>query len=429
MSSEGVLAATRRFIERLTEPTRILVAVSGGSDSTGLLLALSKTVKPPHSLCAATVDHGLRARSADEAEAVAALCQRLGIAHITLLWHGAKPKSGLSAAARLARYRLLKQAADHFAANLIVMAHTADDQDETIAMRAARGAISPRGGLSGMAEAVLYERTIWIARPFLGLRRMEIRTFLQTNAIGWIDDPTNADRHYERVRVRQALRMSGSDAPLTDPGALERADLARQAAFWVSAHASLHHGSVLRIERAAGHADLSVLNFALAGLVAVIGGKPDGVRGEALARLCALFQGGAAGRMTLGRVLAVLNRDGLFLVREGRGLPDPVTLAPGEACVWDGRFHICNENVFPVVITRKDGASARAEAGISPSLVRLGLSGLPNVCGSEGEMADGTRFFVALAPYDLFLPGFDLAYAEALAALLGLPPYLRPAFS
>lgn len=429
MSSEGVLAATRRFIERLTEPTRILVAVSGGSDSTGLLLALSKTVKPPHSLFAATIDHGLRARSADEAEAVAALCRTLEVPHITLLWQGAKPKSGLSVAARLARYRLLKQAADHFAANLIVTAHTADDQDETIAMRAARGAASPRRGLSGMAEAVLYERVIWIARPFLGLRRMDIRTFLQAHAIDWIEDPTNADRHYERVRVRQSLRASVPDAPLTDPGVLARTDLARQAAFWVSTHASLHHGSVVRIARAAGQADLPVMNFALAGLVAVIGGKPDGVGGDALARLCALFKGGTAGRMTLGRVLAVLNRDGLFLVREGRGLPDPVTLAPGEACVWDGRFHICNENVFPVVITRRDGASARAEAGISPSLVRLGLSGLPNLCGSEGEMAEGTRVFMALAPYDLFLPGFDLAFAEALAALLGLPPYLRPAFS
>ncbi|WP_455873763.1 tRNA lysidine(34) synthetase TilS [Rhizobium yanglingense] len=125
------------------------------------------------SLCAATIDHDLRAESADEARHVAALCKSLGIAHVIHVWRDPKPKTGIMVAAREARYELLADAAAELGANLIVTAHTLDDQRETRAMRGARS----DNPSTGIADAVLFERRVWIARPFLSCLRADIRAF------------------------------------------------------------------------------------------------------------------------------------------------------------------------------------------------------------------------------------------------------------
>src|SRR5690606_131180 len=167
---------------------RLMIAVSGGSDSTGLLVALATlcaTGRHPHiTLSACTVDHGLRASSAGEAAAVAALCVRHGVPHVTRRWQGAKPQAGLQAAARAKRYELLCDAAVEMQADAILSAHTRDDQAETVAMRAARAADGI--GLSGMADAVLLDGAVWLLRPFLGIDRETIRSFLRENGEGWI---------------------------------------------------------------------------------------------------------------------------------------------------------------------------------------------------------------------------------------------------
>ena len=146
----------------------ITVAVSGGSDSIGLLVFLLEHLGEPSRLVAITVDHGLRAESADEARRVADFCVKLGLRHIVRKWEGAKPQTGIQAAAREARYRLLGDTALEIGACMVVTGHTEDDQLETIAMRAQRGA-GP--GLAGIAPGTLSlggdGRMVWFARPFL----------------------------------------------------------------------------------------------------------------------------------------------------------------------------------------------------------------------------------------------------------------------
>jgi tRNA(Ile)-lysidine synthase len=127
----------------------LLLAVSGGPDSTALMLLAARWAKARKNapkLVAVTVDHGLRPEAAREAQAVARLAQKLGIAHRTLRWRGKKPKTGLQQAARLARYRLLAEAARQTGAQHILTAHTRDDQAETVVIRLTRGS-----GLTGLA--------------------------------------------------------------------------------------------------------------------------------------------------------------------------------------------------------------------------------------------------------------------------------------
>ncbi|MFT4162596.1 tRNA lysidine(34) synthetase TilS, partial [Shinella sp.] len=222
-----VVEAAGRLLTSFKRPARLLIAVSGGSDSKGLLVALATlcaTGRHPHiTLSACTVDHGLRAGSAGEAAAVAALCTRHGIPHVTQRWQGAKPQAGLQAAARAKRYEFLCDAAVEMQADAILSAHTRDDQAETVAMRAARAADGI--GLSGMADAVLLDGAVWLLRPFLGIDRETIRSFLREKGEGWIDDPSNANPRFERVRIR-----TRGDAAAVPPTPGERLSLAQRAA-------------------------------------------------------------------------------------------------------------------------------------------------------------------------------------------------------
>ena len=179
----------------------ILVAVSGGSDSVALLHLLYKWAQRP--LTVATVDHGLRAESAQEAEFVARLCANLDLAHQTCLWTG--PKMGnVQALARDARRALLSQAAQAAGAATIALGHTLDDQAETFLLRLARG--SGVDGLSAMSPLRQDQGVTW-ARPLLHSRRSDLQAFLREIGQNWIDDPSNEDETFDRVRFRKAASM------------------------------------------------------------------------------------------------------------------------------------------------------------------------------------------------------------------------------
>jgi tRNA(Ile)-lysidine synthase len=188
----------------------LLLAVSGGSDSTALLVIAArwaKKLKRAPKLLAVTIDHGLRPESVHEAAAVKRLARRLGVAHRTLRWHGRKPKTGLQEAARYARYRLLAQAASRAGYEHILTAHTLDDQAETVLFRLARG--SGLTGLAGMAHAVpipVGEKTaIFLVRPLLGISKVRLIATLRASRIAHREDPSNRDVRFARTRFRALL--------------------------------------------------------------------------------------------------------------------------------------------------------------------------------------------------------------------------------
>ncbi|MDA5094002.1 tRNA lysidine(34) synthetase TilS [Aliiroseovarius sp. KMU-50] len=184
------------------------VAVSGGSDSTALLIlcrdwALAENIQ----LTAFTVDHGLRPEAAGEARQVEALCQTLGVSHLTLQWTGWNGQGNVQDAARQARYRLLAEAAKTARCDAVALGHTKDDQAETFLMRLARG--SGVDGLSAMRDDWQAEGMRWL-RPLLNTRREELRSLLRERGVSWSEDPSNADPRFERVKMRQAMQDLGA---------------------------------------------------------------------------------------------------------------------------------------------------------------------------------------------------------------------------
>jgi tRNA(Ile)-lysidine synthase len=198
----------------------LILAISGGPDSTALLVLAARWVKKlkrAPNLLAVTIDHGLRVEAAGEASAVKRLAQRLGVAHRTLRWRGKKPKTGLQEAARHARYALLAQAATRAGYAHVLTAHTLDDQAETILFRLARG--SGLVGLAGMAHAAPLpagsDGMIFLVRPLLRIPKTRLVATLKALRVGYSEDPSNRDPRFTRARLRTlmpALASEGLDA-------------------------------------------------------------------------------------------------------------------------------------------------------------------------------------------------------------------------
>lgn len=204
-------------LDLIVTPQSIAIAVSGGGDSLCLLhLCQNWASRAGHNLHVFTVDHGLRCESADEAKWVARQCQKLSLPHHTLIWKHPRPSQ---AAARQARHRLLAKACQGIGSRWLLLGHTLDDVAETIAMRATRG-VAPEKQAGPMPVSV---SPVWpeghnltLLRPLLLQQRDTIRAWLKAKAIEWIDDPSNQDPSYERVRQRQVLKTR-EDGPSRDP--------------------------------------------------------------------------------------------------------------------------------------------------------------------------------------------------------------------
>ena len=219
----------RRAADALRGHGKLGLAVSGGPDSLALLLLAAAAL--PGEVEAATVDHGLRAASGEEAAFVADLCRRLGVPHAILRAEVDRGRASLQRAAREARYRALGAWLAARSIETLATAHHADDQAETLVMRLIRGA--GIGGLAGIRAKLVLPMPgseAIVVRPLLGWRRAELRAIVEAAGIRPVDDPSNADPRYDRARVRAQLARSRWLEPL---------GLARSAAALAEADAAL----------------------------------------------------------------------------------------------------------------------------------------------------------------------------------------------
>jgi tRNA(Ile)-lysidine synthase len=231
---------------------KTLLAVSGGPDSTALLVLAAqwraKRMSGPE-LIAATIDHRLRAASKQEAKAVAKLAAKLGIPHHTLAWTGKKPITGVQEAAREARFAMFSKLAKEIGADTLMTAHTRDDQAETVLHRMGRG--SGIGGLAGIRRRHT-RGGLKLVRPFLDLPKTRLIATLKKLRIPFASDPTNKDTKYLRARLRKL-------APLLAKEGITSANLALMAKRLSRANAALNRISgeaafALRADRSGGRA-------------------------------------------------------------------------------------------------------------------------------------------------------------------------------
>lgn len=191
--------------EHETPPTRIAVAVSGGSDSLALLHVMAEAAqRQGFVLEAVTVDHGLRAEAANEAAQVAGICAGLGVVHQILRWEHPEVTGNLMDAARRARYALMAEWAAARGLSHVLLGHTADDQAETFLMELARSA--GIDGLSGMARH-WDQAGVRFLRPLLQVTRADLQSYLVGRGVVWIDDPSNENDRFSRVKARRALKV------------------------------------------------------------------------------------------------------------------------------------------------------------------------------------------------------------------------------
>ncbi|MEM0987959.1 MAG: tRNA lysidine(34) synthetase TilS [Pseudomonadota bacterium] len=201
----SALAAARQALQSLPTGGNIGIAVSGGSDSTALLHLALEHLRGR--LQAVTIDHGLRLDSADESAQVAENCQTLDLTHTIVKLAGLEGGSNLQARARNARYDALTNWARQRGLSTVLLGHTMDDQAETVLMRLARG--SGVSGLAGMEAATERQGIRWV-RPLLGVRRAALRNWLTAQGVPWIDDPSNDDLQFGRIKARKALESLGN---------------------------------------------------------------------------------------------------------------------------------------------------------------------------------------------------------------------------
>lgn len=186
-------------------PDKIGVAVSGGGDSIALLYLLSTWADEVGvDIHVVTIDHGLRPEAASEARFVGKVAATLGVSHVTLKWEDWDGSGNLQDRARSARYELISEWAKAQDIHQVVLGHTADDVAETFVMRLAREA--GVDGLAAMKARRLIDGVTFV-RPMLRIERDRLRDYLRRYGHKWIEDPSNDDLKFERVRVRRAMEV------------------------------------------------------------------------------------------------------------------------------------------------------------------------------------------------------------------------------
>jgi tRNA(Ile)-lysidine synthase len=328
------------------------LAVSGGADSLALMVLAQRWASGQAGapkIFVYSVDHGLRPEAAGEVAMAIAAAAKLGLSARGLAWSDAKPATGVQEAARIARYRLMGAAMAEDGARVLLTAHHLQDQAETVLMRMAHG--SGLEGLRGMAVMADVEG-VCVHRPLLGLDPKLLRAVVDEAGLVPVEDPSNADPHYERVRWRQVmpqLAALGLDAGMV-------AQLADRIGEADAAIAQIADGCFAEIVRLDGFGAARVELAPFVGLspaistrllsrvLKIVGGRQKPRALGQIERLRAgIAEGSLAKSTTLLGCVVRLRDDAIVVAREpGRALPADAALLPHHELVWDERFRIVN---------------------------------------------------------------------------------------
>lgn len=330
------LASLARF-----EPSPLLaIAVSGGPDSLALTLLADRWARERGGeICALTVDHQLRPESGIEAGIVHAWLSTKSIRHEVLIWSGEKPQTGIQAAARIARYRLLAGWCRENGCLHLLTAHHREDQIEThLIRRRARSGPDGLAGMSGIRELA----DCRLLRPLLGVPSARLRALLETERQPFISDPSNLDPTYERSRLRAA--DGGMPDEADGPALAEtiralgcaRSARQREVGTALGRFVTTHPAGFAALDPAIIEAVPSaVAERALSAVVLTIGGGSYPPGRDQIARLRDVLGGGRRRGHSLGGCRFVRWRRTVLVLRELADAAEPLRLARGANISWD----------------------------------------------------------------------------------------------
>lgn len=326
------------------------LAVSGGADSVALMhlahgWAERRGAQNPR-LSVLTIDHGLRPESAGEAQWVARQADALGMPCVILRWRHDDKTSAIQENAREARYALMAEYAHANGLDALVTAHHLDDQAETVLMRLGRGS-----GVDGLAAMPACRSCAGLPlhRPFLDVPKTRLAATLQGLGHEWLEDPSNADTRFERVRVRRAMEQladigisAGALARTARRMARARGALDQMAGQFLRDHAKLEPAGYCHIATAAlSRAPDEIALRALARAIEGVGGASSRLRMSKLEALLEALGQESRAALTLGGCRIVRDEDKVLVLREaGRTGLSEIVLKPGECGLWDNRYRV-----------------------------------------------------------------------------------------
>ena len=388
-----------KLFAALRDERHIAVAVSGGSDSMALLRLAEQWSQRQIKISVLTVDHGLRPEAAAEAIKVAEWCVLLDLEHHTLRWEGPKPKTGLQAKSRAARYDLLSAWCRANDVAYLLTGHTMDDQAETVLMRQQR--TDTAESLAGIWEIAVWEG-VKVFRPLLGKSRADLRTYLVSLGQPWLDDPSNSDRRFERVRVRQTLAEEGRRVELAEiaekAGRAARA-LAQTTEQWISGQLTSYPEGFGAIPRAGFYElDPALQRRVLQQLLLIYGAGNRAEPGE-LDYLAKWIMGQGVSRRTLGGAMLACRQSSVLIGREwARISPDAAVVPDSGEILWDGRFLIHappQAQIVPVGrlhgVERREEIPSFVQQSLPAVLLGDGSAVIPHLAGGLGVSAKFIR--------------------------------------
>lgn len=398
LGSAGDMFDASRLLAPLSGVNHIGVAVSGGADSLALMLMVARWAvaqTPAVTVSVYSVDHGLRPEAAKEALAVTEIAQRLGLEAQVLTWMGTKPQTGIQAVARAARYRLMGTAMAEDGAEVLLTAHHARDQAETVLMRMAHG--SGLGGLGGMKVFSEVEG-VRVFRPLLAVMPEDLAAVVREAGLEPVVDPSNDDVTYERVRWRQlspAIDALGLDAQRVAlfAGRASRADdaLGVLTTRALENMAAVDDFGVVTIDRAALAAQpLEIQIRSIQQTLREVGAHQRPFALAPLEELAASLSGANFAKQTLLGCVVDRNAQKIVITREVARIHDVKSeLGASQSICWDNRFLVHNNGEKPVFIRSGADMTRRtfeAAIGQKPRGNMAGVHAAPVVYNSEGQV-------------------------------------------
>jgi tRNA(Ile)-lysidine synthase len=294
----------------------------------------------PQHVYALTVDHELRAGSAAEAAQVASWCAEIAVEHHILNWTGDRPETGLQAKARTARYDLMSAWCRTHAVPMLMTAHTADDQAETVMMRQKRTD-------TDRSLAAIWPENEWrgvkLFRPLLSERRQALRNYLDALGQGWLDDPSNTNERFERVRIRGAMR----DADVSTLAAIAGAAQLRvrvaddELGHWRREFMAVDDYAVVRFSRGVFQQTAAAFKIDILALALRLAGDGQVPERAVVESICQWIAEGRENRRSANGAIVSARRNVIEVMREPARMRHRFTEVGSEGLLeFDGRYLI-----------------------------------------------------------------------------------------